>query len=81
LVLVATNGDQALAAEPGFHRDAPQGGGAAVSFLRHLSDAAPKFLEQQPENHLALAPVPTQTLGGVMEDGAGGTAFEAAPRR
>jgi hypothetical protein len=37
-------------------------------------------LEQQPENGLALALVPAQTLGVVMEDGAGSVVFEAATR-
>jgi hypothetical protein len=37
----------------------------------------PKLCEQQSENGLALAQGPTQTLGVVVEDGAGGAAFEA----
>ena len=48
-------------------------------FLRHAPDHLPKILEQQPENGFALAQGPTQSLRVVMEDGAGGAAFERAP--
>jgi hypothetical protein len=51
-----------------------------VSAIRRLADHRPELVEQQPENGLTLALVPTQTLGVVMEDGAGGAALEAAPR-
>jgi len=78
--MVLANGDQALAAEPGFHGDPPQGGGRAVIVFRHASDYLPKLVEQQPENGLALAFGPTQALGVVMEDGASGAAVEAAAR-
>jgi hypothetical protein len=46
--------------------------------LRHASDYLPKVLEQQPENGLALGSGPAETLRRIMEDGAGGAAFEAA---
>jgi len=49
-------------------------------FVRHASDHPPKILEQQPENGLALAQVPTQSLRLVVEDGAGNAAFKAASR-
>jgi hypothetical protein len=52
--LVLANGDQALAAEPGFHGQPPQGGGTVMMFLRHAYDHLPKILEQQRENGLAL---------------------------
>jgi hypothetical protein len=67
LVLVLLNGDQSLAAEPGFHGHSPERGDSAVIILRHASDHPPKLFEQQPENDLALAQGPTQTLGVVME--------------
>jgi len=78
--LVLLNGDQSTVAEPRFHGHSPQHGDSAVIILRHASDDPPKRCEQQPENDLALAQSPTPTLGVVMEDGAGGAAFEAAPR-
>ena len=40
--------------------------------FQHASDHPPKLCEQQPEDDLALAQDPTQTLGVVMENGAGG---------
>jgi hypothetical protein len=49
-----------------------------ISF-HHGSDHLPKFLEQQADNSTGLASGPAQTLRVVMEDGAGGAAFEAAP--
>lgn len=76
--MILTNGDQALAAEPEFHGDPPRGGGKVVISIRHASGYLPKVLEQQPENGLALALGPAETLRRVMEDGAGGAAFEAA---
>ena len=75
-----TDGNQALAAEPGFHSDAPRGGGFEVTAIRRLSDHRPELLEQQPENGLALAQGPAQVLGAVVVDGTGGAAFETAPR-
>ena len=50
-----------------------------ISF-RRASDYLSKLLEQQSENGLALAAVPTQALGVVVEDGAGGATLEAAAR-
>ena len=49
------NLDQALAAEPGFHRDAPQGGEAGVISIHRLSDHRSEPLEQQPKNFFPLA--------------------------
>jgi hypothetical protein len=62
--------DQALAAEPGFHHNPPQGGGAMVMSLRRVFDHRSEPLEQQPKNGLALAFGPAQTLGVVVKDGA-----------
>ena len=73
-----TNGDQALAAEPGFHGQAPSGGDGVVISIGHGSDSPPEVGEQQSENGGALAAIPAQAPGGVMEDGAGAAAFEAA---
>lgn len=72
--------DQALAAEPGFHSDPPQSGGLVVMAVHRLSDNCSELAEQQPKNFFPLALIPAETLGGVMEDGAGGAAFEAASR-
>jgi len=77
--LVLADGDQSLAAEPGFHGDPPQRGGSGLTAVRRFSDHLPKLGEQQPKNGLALALGPAQSLGVVIEDGAGGAAFEAAP--
>ena len=41
--------------------------------IRHASDYLPKLVEQQPENCLTLGQGPTQALGVVVEDGAGGS--------
>ncbi len=68
-----------LAAEPGFHGHSPQRSDSTVINLRHASDHPPKLFEQQSENDLALAQGPTQPLCVVMEDGAGGAAFEVVP--
>jgi hypothetical protein len=78
--LVVPDGDQALAAEPGFDGHSPQGGDPAVIFFQHASDHPPEVLEQQSENDLALAQGPAQALGIVVEDGASGAAMETAPR-
>jgi hypothetical protein len=78
--LVLENEDQSLAAEPGFHGESPEGGGAEVNPVRHTSDSLPEVLEQQSENGLALAPGPTQALSGVVKDPAGRAALETAPR-
>jgi len=74
-----TDNDQILAAEPVFHSHPPRRGGSEVSAVRRVPDYRPKLLEQQPENGLTLAFGPAQSLGVVMEDHAGGAAFEAAP--
>jgi len=76
--LVLADDDQGLAAEPGFHRDAPQGGGTEVRSIRRLSEHRSEPLEPQPENDLALAWGLAQTSGDVVEDGAGDAALEAA---
>ena len=73
LLLFLVDGNQALAAEPDFHRDLPRGGGLAVTTVGYFSEQHSELLEQQPENVLA------QMFGVVMEDGASGTAFEGAP--
>jgi len=78
--LVLTDGDQSLAAEPGFHSDPPCRGGFEVTAMRRVSDHRSELAEQQPENGLALAFGPAQSLGVVIKDGAGGAAFETAPR-
>ena len=77
--MVLTDGDQSLAAKPGFHGNPPQRGRSGMAAIRSFSDHLPKLCEQQPENGLALAFGPAQMLGVVMEDGAGGAASEAAP--
>jgi hypothetical protein len=77
--LVLTDGNQILAAEPGFHSDPPRGGGFEVSAIRCFPDHRSELAAQQPENGLALAFGPAQSLGVVMEDGAGGAAIEATP--
>lgn len=74
-----TDSNQSLAAKPGFHSHPPQRGGSGMRAIRRFSDHRPEPGEQQPENDLALASGPAQTLRLVMEDGAGGAAFEAAP--
>ena len=52
--MVLPDGDQALAAEPGFHGDPPQSGGCGLTALRHLSGHYSELVDQQPENGLAL---------------------------
>ena len=49
-----------------------------ISVHRHF-DHRSEPVEQQSKNFFPLALVPAATLSGVMEDGAGGAAFEAAP--
>ena len=73
-----TDGDQALAAEPGFHGEPPGGGQCVVMTVGHGSDSPPEVGEQQSENGSALAAIPAQALSRVVEDGAGAAAFEAA---
>jgi len=60
------NGDQALAAEPGFHDDAPQGDGSGMRSIHRPLDPRSELLEQQSKNGLALAVIPAAVLGGVM---------------
>jgi len=50
-------------------------------FIRRVSDHVRKPLEQQPENSLALAFGPAQSLGVVIKDGAGGATFETKARK
>ncbi len=64
------DGDQSLAAEPGFHGDPPQSGGSGLTTVRRLSGHYSEAAEQQLENGLALASGPAQALGGVVKDGA-----------
>jgi len=47
--------DQALAAEPAFHRDPPQGGGTEAIFLRRCFEHRSEPRLEQPENDAALA--------------------------
>jgi len=77
--LFLPHGDQALAAEPDFHGDAPHCGQSSVIFLRPASDHSPKLSEHQPENDLVLTYGASEALGRVVKDGASGTAFEAVP--
>jgi hypothetical protein len=73
---VLANNDQALAAEPGFHPNPPQCGGAGLMFIRHFSDHRSEPLEQQPKNGLPLALGPTGSLRLVVEEGARGAASQ-----
>jgi len=73
--LVLPDADQTPGAEPGFDGDSPQGGQTSVIMLPRSSDHPFKVLEKQKENDLTLAQGPTQSLGVVVEDGAGGAAF------
>ena len=75
-----TDGDQVLAAEPGFHGDPPEGGGWAAIAGRQLSGHYSELLELQPENGLALAQGPTATLRVVMKDSAGDATVETTAR-
>jgi hypothetical protein len=68
--LFLADGDQALAAEPGFHGNPPQGGGGAAIAGRRRSDHYSEAVEQQPENGVALAEVPTQVLRGKRDESA-----------
>jgi hypothetical protein len=47
--LVLADGNQALAAEPGFHGDPPQGGGAGMISVHQFSDHCSELLEPQPK--------------------------------
>ena len=77
--MVLANDDQALAAEPGFHGDPPPGGETGLRSIRRFSEHRSKPLEQQPENGLALAPIPAQALDVVMKNGATGTGVDKTP--
>jgi hypothetical protein len=57
------DGNQSLAAEPGFHSDPPRGGGFEVSAIRRFPDYRSELAEQQSENGLAPAFGPAQPLG------------------
>jgi hypothetical protein len=54
--LVLADGNQSLAAKPGFHGDPPQRGGFGMRAVRRFPDHPPKSCGQQPEIDLALAP-------------------------
>jgi hypothetical protein len=54
LFLVLADGDQILAAEPGFHRDPPRGGGLEVRAVRRIPDHRSERGGQQSENGMAL---------------------------
>jgi hypothetical protein len=65
--LVLADDDQALAAEPSFHSNPPKRGRSGVTAIRRFSNHRPELPEQQPENGLALAFGPAQTLCVVAE--------------
>jgi hypothetical protein len=75
--------NQTLAAEPGFHSDAPRLGGFEVTAIRRISNHRSELAEQQPENGLenglALPFGPAQSLRVVIKDGAGGAACLIRP--
>jgi hypothetical protein len=48
--LVLADGDQSLAAEPGFHRDPPGTGGAEEMSMGRFSEHRSEVAGQQPEN-------------------------------
>jgi len=48
------DGNQILAAEPGFHSDPPRGGGFEVSAIRRFPDYRSELAEQQSENGLEV---------------------------
>ena len=50
--LVLRDGNQALAAEPGFHGDPPKVAGLVVMAVRRFFEYRSEPLEQQPENGL-----------------------------
>jgi hypothetical protein len=54
-ILFLADEDQALAAEPGFHREPPQDVGTGVMSIRRDSDHLPKVLEQQLKNDVGVA--------------------------
>jgi len=69
------DGNQTLAAEPGVHRDPPRGGGFELTAVRRFPDYRSELCEQQPENGLALALGPAQSLRVFISVGAGGAAM------
>ena len=69
------DGNQTLAAEPGFHSDPPRGGGFELTAVRRFPDYRSELCEQQPENGLALALGPAQSLRVFISVGAGGAAM------
>ena len=50
--MVLRDGNQALAAEPGFHGDPPKVAGLVVMAVRRFFEYRSEPLEQQPENGL-----------------------------
>jgi hypothetical protein len=52
--LVLADEDQALAAEPGFHRGPPKGGGTEVKSIRRVFEYNAELAEQQPDNPAVL---------------------------
>jgi len=54
LVFVLANGDQSLAAEPGFHSDAPLSGCVWVMPMGRFFDHCAELAEQQSKNDFAL---------------------------
>jgi hypothetical protein len=52
--LVLTDSNQTLAAEPGFHSDAPRSGGFEVTAIRRFPDYRSELGEQQSESGWAL---------------------------
>jgi len=61
-----TDGNQTLAAEPGFVSNPPRIGGFELSAIRRFPDYRSELAERQPENGLALAFGAAQVLGIVM---------------
>ncbi|MGA3265251.1 MAG: hypothetical protein ABSE16_00325 [Verrucomicrobiota bacterium] len=61
-ILVLADDDQALAAEPGFHHDPPQGGRTEAISLRRCFEHRSEPRQEQPENGPALAQRPAQAL-------------------
>ena len=62
------DGDAALAAEPGFHGEPPQGSDVLVASVRHRSDSTSKITERQSKNVPPLVLSPTQALGVVVAE-------------
>jgi len=56
------DGNQSLAAEPGFHSNPPRRGGFEVSAIRRFPDYRSELAEQQSENRLAPALGPAQAV-------------------